>query len=78
MQQIKSGELKNGCLLKYEETFNESKATLKKTKVISLTLLFVFLSKFSSLFVFLLMTQDLCYKVFMLEKMMLLMWVFPP
>jgi hypothetical protein len=77
MQWIISGELNDGHLLKYEEIFSKEKATFEKTKVISFTLLFVFLSIFASLFVFILMTQGLCYRICMLEKMMLLMWVFP-
>jgi hypothetical protein len=32
MQWIISGELKDGCLLKYEEAFIKEKATFEKTK----------------------------------------------
>jgi hypothetical protein len=77
MQWIINSELNDGHLLKYEEAFSKEKATFEKTKVISFTLLFVFLSIFACLFVFILMTQGLCYKIFMLEMMKLLMWVFP-
>jgi hypothetical protein len=62
--------------LKYEEAFSKEKATFEKTKVISFKLLFVFLSNFATLFLFLLMTQGLCYRILMLEKMMLLMVYF--
>jgi hypothetical protein len=40
-------QLNDGLLLKYEEAFNTKKATFEKTKVISFTLLFVFLSNFA-------------------------------
>jgi hypothetical protein len=35
-----SGELKDGYLLRYEEAFNEKKATFENTKIILHTLLF--------------------------------------
>jgi len=60
MQWIISGELNDDHLLKYEEIFSKKKATFEKTKVVSFTLLFVFLSIYASLFVFILMTQGLC------------------
>lgn len=53
MLRIISDELKNGHLLRYEESFNKDKATFEKTKVISHSLLFIWLSTFASLFVFL-------------------------
>ncbi len=37
MQWIRSGELNDGHLLKYEERSNKKKATFEKTKVISVT-----------------------------------------
>jgi hypothetical protein len=61
-----SNELKDGYLLKYVETFNKEKVIFENTKVISFTLLSIFFSNFTSLFVFLLMIQG--YRVFMLEK----------
>jgi hypothetical protein len=72
-----NGELNDGWLLKYEEAFSKKKATFEKTKIISFTCLFVFLSNFACLFISLLMNQGLCCRILMLEKMMLLMWVFP-
>jgi hypothetical protein len=41
MQQIMNNELKNGYLLKYEETFNKEKVIFENTKVILLTLLLI-------------------------------------
>jgi hypothetical protein len=54
-----SGELNDGHLLKYEETFSKKKVEFEKPKVISFTLFFFSLSDFASLFIFILMTQGL-------------------
>jgi hypothetical protein len=48
-----NNELKDGYLLKYEETFNKEKVIFENTKVISFTLLFIFFSNFASMVIFL-------------------------
>jgi hypothetical protein len=61
-----NNELKDGYLLKYEETFNKEKVIFENTKVISFTLLFIFFSNFASMVIFLLMIQG--YRIFILEN----------